>query len=219
MSEPMTKEDILVIIAGVKERLAYPDTDERRLWTVKASTDIRWLVDLVEQLQSELAAAQKLCEIYFNVAAAAVGEDAVREARDSEIAWDKAIASTTPEQAGKIRARIREQLIDAMIRDTKMNDDPARIEADFAAVDMAAPGTSDYTESVKRLQAPVLTMDQALRIVDAIGPYPITVADLEAIQSRIEELGDSDAKMRPSEAVRLARAEFVLRVVNEGGRE
>jgi hypothetical protein len=171
-----------------------------------------------------MVAAQKLCEIYFNVAAAAVGEDAVREARDSEIAWGKALASTTPEQAEKIRARIRAQLVDAMVRDTKMNDDPARIEAearasvalgvsDFVSVDMAAPGASDYSESVKRLQASVLTMAQALRIVDAIGSGERSIAE------RVVELLQYRADRDPMMAWRQARTEFVLRVANEGERE
>lgn len=41
-------------------------------------SDARILHDAADKLE----AAQKLCEVYFNIAAAAIGEDAVRKQRD-----------------------------------------------------------------------------------------------------------------------------------------
>lgn len=87
-----------------------------------------------------------------------------------------------------------------------LNDDPARIKAEARA--SVALGTSDYTEPVKRPQAPVLTMEQALRIVDAICGVDIGNEDGRTIYERAVR----DARRR-------ARAETVLRVANEGGRE
>ena len=43
------------------------------------------LVDIPPEIEKEREASMKLCQVYFDIAAEAIGEDAVREKRDKKI--------------------------------------------------------------------------------------------------------------------------------------
>jgi hypothetical protein len=193
MRKPITDERLAEIRQASKENKSIAKFQQRSL--TFSETWVAELLDVVDWLQLE-----------------------VRQSRDD--AWDEVLYATTPEQAARIRARLEGQ--PATLYPVAVEQAPP-LPPDFAAVDMAAPGTSDYSESVKRLQAPVLTIEQALRIVDAIageaGQYPAASEDHRVIFVRAAELRDNGAGPHPRECWRQARAEFVLRVANEGGRE
>jgi hypothetical protein len=76
--------------------------------------------------------------------------------------------------------------------------------------------TEQLLVEVERLHAKTLTMEKALRIVDAIYNDD-TSEDCVAIFERREAIWASPdgVGMHPREAHRQARAEFVLRVVND----
>lgn len=76
------------------DRLAIADRDDQLAAeqenNFNANFGVRQERDaLLQQLAAERDAAKKLCELYFNIAAKAIGEDEVRRKRDTELAKAK----------------------------------------------------------------------------------------------------------------------------------
>ena len=85
--------DDLSYVESVWNNRPIEDALQREISELTAEVEpMRIVVDRLPEyntLQAQLTAAQKLCEIYFNIAAEAIGEDVVRAKRDAALKGDK----------------------------------------------------------------------------------------------------------------------------------
>lgn len=68
------------------------------LFGLSVAFDVKWIVEhRGKKADVTLENAQKLCEIYFNIAANVIGEDEVRRQRDEAIANETTPPESAPE--------------------------------------------------------------------------------------------------------------------------